>query len=171
MTCPSSIRISRPGPRRNESVPESKRDAICAQQAPAIRTPAIFRMNLGMRTAENVLKKRRAPPPRKLKSSVTSCSSPAARIHLESRRQCVRVATFDAATILILVNCLLRYSLIALAASLFTACSTVNDLVVSNIPSFKEGKTSVVVDLSNQEAYLLKRGEEVAASRISFEKG
>jgi lipoprotein-anchoring transpeptidase ErfK/SrfK len=71
------------------------------------------------------------------------------------------------ATILILVNCLLRYSLIALAASLFTACSTVNDLVVSNIPSFKEGKTSVVVDLSNQEAYLLKRGEEVAASRIS----
>jgi lipoprotein-anchoring transpeptidase ErfK/SrfK len=61
----------------------------------------------------------------------------------------------------------LRYSLIALVASLFTACSTVSDLVVSNIPNFKEGKTSVVVNLSHQEAYLLRGGEEVATSRIS----
>lgn len=69
--------------------------------------------------------------------------------------------------ILEIVKRLLRCLLVALSVSVFSGCSTVNDLVVSNIPSFKEGKASVVVSLSRQEAVLLRGGEEVAVSRIS----
>jgi hypothetical protein len=65
------------------------------------------------------------------------------------------------------MNRLLRCLLVALSASLFCSCSTVNDFVVSNIPSFKEGKASVVVSLSQQQAFLYQGGEQVAESRIS----
>ena len=40
-------------------------------------------------------------------------------------------------------------------------------MVTSHIPTFHEGKASVVVKLHEQRAYLLRGGEEVAASRIS----
>jgi lipoprotein-anchoring transpeptidase ErfK/SrfK len=43
----------------------------------------------------------------------------------------------------------------------------VSDFVGANIPSFKEGKTSVVVSLSHQQAFLYQGGERVAESRIS----
>lgn len=57
--------------------------------------------------------------------------------------------------------------LLAMLPLLLCSCSTVNDLVVSNIPSFKDGKAAVVVSLSQQRALLLRGGEEVAATRIS----
>jgi len=50
---------------------------------------------------------------------------------------------------------------------LFCSCSTVSDLVVSNVPSFKDGKAAVVVSLSEQRVYLYRGGEEVTSSRIS----
>jgi lipoprotein-anchoring transpeptidase ErfK/SrfK len=65
------------------------------------------------------------------------------------------------------VKSLFRCLFAVLSVSLFCSCSTVNDLVLSNVPSFKEGKASVVVSLSQQRALLLRGGEEVAESRIS----
>ena len=49
----------------------------------------------------------------------------------------------------------------------FSSCSTVGDLVVTNIPSRASGPARVVVDLSDQEAHLLRGGKRVASSRIS----
>ena len=57
--------------------------------------------------------------------------------------------------------------LFAMLPLLLCSCSTVNDLVVSNIPSFKDGKAAVVVSLGQQRALLLRGGEEVAETRIS----
>lgn len=50
---------------------------------------------------------------------------------------------------------------------LFTGCTTVQDMVTSNIPTFHEGKASIVVRLSEQEAVLLRGGNEVATARVS----
>jgi uncharacterized protein YceK len=47
----------------------------------------------------------------------------------------------------------LRLSLLALAGAL-SGCGTVSDLVITNVPHFKEGKTSIVVRKSAQEAEL-----------------
>jgi len=40
-------------------------------------------------------------------------------------------------------------------------------MVTTNFPTFHDGKPSVVVHLSQQKAFLLQGGEEVAESRIS----
>ena len=47
------------------------------------------------------------------------------------------------------------------------ACSTVSDLVVTNIPERHSGRARVVVDVSEQQAYLYRGKHRVAASRIS----
>jgi lipoprotein-anchoring transpeptidase ErfK/SrfK len=60
-----------------------------------------------------------------------------------------------------------RWFLAALVLPVLGGCSTVSDMVTSNIPTFHDGKASVVVNLSEQKAFLLRGGEEVAASRIS----
>ena len=49
----------------------------------------------------------------------------------------------------------------------FSSCSTVSDLVVTNIPSRASGPARVVVDLSDQEAHLYRGRNRVASSRIS----
>ena len=54
-----------------------------------------------------------------------------------------------------------------LGVLVLSSCSTVSDLVVTNIPSRHSGRPSVVVDLSDQEAHLLRGGKRVASSRIS----
>lgn len=48
-----------------------------------------------------------------------------------------------------------------------TGCSTVTDLVTSNIPQRHTGRASIVVRLGRQEAYLYKGNHEIAVSRIS----
>jgi len=48
-----------------------------------------------------------------------------------------------------------------------TGCNTVSDLVVSNVPNYRQGRTSIVIRIKQQQAYLLKGGCEVASSRIS----
>jgi lipoprotein-anchoring transpeptidase ErfK/SrfK len=65
---------------------------------------------------------------------------------------------------------LLRWTLLAFALSLLSGCSTMNtvsDMVVSNIPTMHDGKASIVIRLSEQKAYLLQGGEEVAVARVS----
>ena len=60
-----------------------------------------------------------------------------------------------------------RWLLAILVLPLLSGCSTVGDMVTSHIPTFHEGKASVVVKLHEQKAYLLRGAEEVAKSRIS----
>lgn len=61
---------------------------------------------------------------------------------------------------------LLRILLLTLAAAL-TGCSTVTDLVVTNVPHFKEGRTSIIVRKRAQEADLYKGRDLVAVARVS----
>src|SRR6266542_3306828 len=57
----------------------------------------------------------------------------------------------------------------ALGATLMalSSCSTVTDLVTSNLPERHSGKPSIVVSLREQEAYLYRQGYRTASSRIS----
>ena len=48
-----------------------------------------------------------------------------------------------------------------------SGCSTVNDMVTSNIPEGHSGRASIVVSLRAQEAYLYREGNRTASSRIS----
>lgn len=57
--------------------------------------------------------------------------------------------------------------LILAAVSILTGCSTVSDLVVTNIPDGHKGRAKIVVDLRKQRATLYKGKVEVAESRIS----
>ncbi len=62
---------------------------------------------------------------------------------------------------------LLSQSAILLAAVVFSSCSTVSDMVTTNIPERHSGRASVQVDVSEQRAYLLRGGNVTASSRIS----
>jgi lipoprotein-anchoring transpeptidase ErfK/SrfK len=57
----------------------------------------------------------------------------------------------------------------ALAPTLvvFSGCSTVSDLITSNLPESHSGRPSIVVSLREQEAYLYRGGYKIASSRIS----
>jgi lipoprotein-anchoring transpeptidase ErfK/SrfK len=60
-------------------------------------------------------------------------------------------------------------TLIAMAAAL-SSCgtyNTVSDMVTSHIPEHHSGRASIVVDLSEQEAYLYRGKHRTASSRIS----
>jgi len=48
-----------------------------------------------------------------------------------------------------------------------SACSTMTDMVTSNLPERHSGRPSIVVSLPEQEAYLYRAGYRVASSRIS----
>jgi lipoprotein-anchoring transpeptidase ErfK/SrfK len=60
------------------------------------------------------------------------------------------------------VHCALGATLIAL-----TGCSTVSDLITSNLPESHSGRPSIVVSLQEQEGYLYRGGYRIASSRIS----
>lgn len=47
------------------------------------------------------------------------------------------------------------------------ACSTVTDMVTSNLPESRSGRPSIIVSLRAQEAYLYRAGHRTASSRIS----
>src|SRR5437867_10012673 len=57
----------------------------------------------------------------------------------------------------------------ALGATLMalSGCSTVTDMITSNLPESHSGRPSIVVRLREQEAYLNRGGYTVATSRIS----
>src|SRR5439155_25512871 len=58
---------------------------------------------------------------------------------------------------------------LALSAMLMAVggCSTVNDLITSNLPESHSGRATIVVNLQEQEAYLYRGGYRTASSRIS----
>src|SRR4029453_6213508 len=58
--------------------------------------------------------------------------------------------------------CSLGGALIALSS-----CTTVSDLITSNLPESHSGRVSIVVSLREQEAYLYRGGYRTAASWIS----
>lgn len=60
-----------------------------------------------------------------------------------------------------------RYCLLLVAAGFLTGCGTVSDMVTSGIPARATGKTSVVVKLREQQAYLYAGRQMVASTRIS----
>src|SRR5689334_5654789 len=51
--------------------------------------------------------------------------------------------------------------------SAFSGCSTMTEMLESNLPERHGGRASIVVDLSEQEAYLYRGKQLVATSRIS----
>src|SRR5256884_838684 len=58
--------------------------------------------------------------------------------------------------------CVLGATLTALSG-----CTTVTDMITSNLPESHSGRPAIVVRLREQEAYLYRGGYTVAASRIS----
>jgi lipoprotein-anchoring transpeptidase ErfK/SrfK len=51
--------------------------------------------------------------------------------------------------------------------TVLSGCSTVSDMVTSNLPERHSGRPSIVVSLREQEAYLYRGGYRTAESRIS----
>src|SRR4029453_17572335 len=51
--------------------------------------------------------------------------------------------------------------------TVLSGCTTVTDLVTSNLPESHSGRPSIVVSLREQEAYLYRSGHRTAMSRIS----
>src|SRR5438876_6349985 len=58
---------------------------------------------------------------------------------------------------------------LALSAMLMAVggCSTVNDIITSNLPESHSGRATIVVKLQEQEAYLYRGDYRTASSRIS----
>lgn len=61
----------------------------------------------------------------------------------------------------------LKTAFLAAAVCVFSGCSTVSDLVVSNIPDNHHGRAKIVINLREQRAILYKGRAEVAQSRVS----
>jgi len=60
-----------------------------------------------------------------------------------------------------------QFSVLCTALMILSGCSTVTDMVTSNIPEGHSGRPSIVVSLRAQEAYLYRAGQRTASSRIS----
>ena len=65
------------------------------------------------------------------------------------------------------MNRLSQFSAFCVTLVILTGCSTVTDMVESNLPEPHSGRPSIVVSLRAQEAYLYRAGHETASSRIS----
>ena len=61
----------------------------------------------------------------------------------------------------------LHFLLLLVALYSLTACSTVSDLVVTNIPDHHHGRPKIVIKLREQRAILFRGKVEVAESRVS----
>jgi hypothetical protein len=61
----------------------------------------------------------------------------------------------------------LQFSTLGAALMVSSGCSTVSDLITSNLPDSHAGRPSIVVSLRAQEAYLYRGGHRTASSRIS----
>jgi lipoprotein-anchoring transpeptidase ErfK/SrfK len=60
-----------------------------------------------------------------------------------------------------------QFSALCVTLMILSGCSTVSDMVTSNIPESRSGRPSIVVSLKAQEAYLYRAGHRTASSRIS----
>ena len=60
-----------------------------------------------------------------------------------------------------------QFCALGVALTALNSCSTVTDMVTSNLPESHSGRPSIVVRLRGQEAYLYRGGYRIASSRIS----
>jgi lipoprotein-anchoring transpeptidase ErfK/SrfK len=60
-----------------------------------------------------------------------------------------------------------QFSVLCAAVMILGGCSTLTDMVTSNLPESHSGRPSIVVSLRAQEAYLYRGGYRIASSRIS----
>ena len=65
------------------------------------------------------------------------------------------------------MNRLSQFSALCATALIFSSCTTVTEMVTSNLPESHSGRPSIVVSLRAQEAYLYRSGQKTASSRIS----
>jgi lipoprotein-anchoring transpeptidase ErfK/SrfK len=65
------------------------------------------------------------------------------------------------------MNRLSQFSALCATLIILSSCSTVTDMVTSNLPESHSGRRSIVVSLRAQEAYLYRGGHKTASSRIS----
>ena len=65
------------------------------------------------------------------------------------------------------MNRLSQFSAFCATLMGLSGCSTVTDMVESNLPESHSGRPSIVVSLRAQEAYLYRGGHRTASSRIS----
>jgi len=65
------------------------------------------------------------------------------------------------------VNRLSKLYALGAILSALSGCSTVTDMITSNLPERHSGRPSIVVRLREQEAYLYRGGYTIASSRIS----
>ena len=66
-----------------------------------------------------------------------------------------------------MLNRLSQSCALGLALAALSGCSTLTEMVESNVPNRHEGRASIVVSLRAQEAYLYRGRVLVASSRIS----
>jgi lipoprotein-anchoring transpeptidase ErfK/SrfK len=60
-----------------------------------------------------------------------------------------------------------QFSALAASVMILSGCSTVTDMLTSNLPEGHSGRRSIVVSLRAQEAYLYRGDYRTASSRIS----
>ncbi len=65
------------------------------------------------------------------------------------------------------MNRLSQSSALCATLMILSGCSTVTDMVTSNLPEGHSGRASIVVSLRAQEVYLYRGGYRIASSRIS----
>jgi lipoprotein-anchoring transpeptidase ErfK/SrfK len=65
------------------------------------------------------------------------------------------------------MNRVSQFSALCAAVMILSGCSTMTDMVTSNLPESHSGRPSIVVSLRAQEAYLYRGGNRIASSRIS----
>ncbi len=66
-----------------------------------------------------------------------------------------------------IMNRFLQFCASAATAIALGSCSTMTDMVTSNLPESHSGRPTIVVSLRNQEAYIFRAGHITASSRIS----
>src|ERR1041385_4779483 len=65
------------------------------------------------------------------------------------------------------MNRVSQLSALCVTLIILSGCSTMTDMVTSNLPESHSGRPSIVVNLRAQEAYLYRAGNRTASSRIS----
>jgi len=65
------------------------------------------------------------------------------------------------------VNRLSKLYALGAILSALSGCSTVTDMITSNLPEGHSGRPSIIVSLREQQAYLYRGGYTIASSRIS----
>ena len=66
-----------------------------------------------------------------------------------------------------MVNRLSQFYAFGVILMALSSCSTMTDLVRSNLPESHSGRPTIVVSLRKQEAYIYRAGYITASSRIS----